>query len=88
MAWFGGDEHWQYDFVRWMILAIEEPKESPEQSNIDIGLDIIKKEIDEIIEIIAPLYPDGHSSYRFYLVLLTKCKTFVRVMIKVKELNY
>jgi len=71
VAWFGGDHHWQNDFVRWIILAIEEPKDSPEQPNIDTGLDIIKREIDEIIT--NWISPDAHG---FYLDLIPKCKNF------------
>ncbi|EXX69543.1 uncharacterized protein OCT59_009745 [Rhizophagus irregularis] len=67
--WFGNDEYWQNDLVRWIILVLEERKSS-EQKNIEIGLDIIKNETDEIFN--ARMI--NSYSYNFCLDLIKRCK--------------
>ncbi|CAB4381862.1 unnamed protein product [Rhizophagus irregularis] len=67
--WFGNGEYWQNDLVRWIILASEE-KKSSEQKNIERGLDIIKKETDEIFN--ARMI--NSDSYNSCLDLITRCR--------------
>jgi hypothetical protein len=67
--WFGRSDYWQNDLVRWIILVSEE-KESSEQKNINKGLEVIKKETDEI-------YYAGMidlESYNSCSNLITRCK--------------
>ncbi|POG67565.1 hypothetical protein GLOIN_2v1646262 [Rhizophagus irregularis DAOM 181602=DAOM 197198] len=67
--WFGKSAYWQNDLVNWIILASEE-KESSEQKNIDKGLEIIRKETDEIFK--AGMV--NSDSYNSCLDLITRCR--------------
>src|SRR5438105_2081095 len=40
--------HWCNDFLKWMLLVLCEPKDSSEENNIETGLKVLKKEIDEL----------------------------------------
>ncbi|CAG8534060.1 13637_t:CDS:1 [Funneliformis mosseae] len=70
--WFGSGSNWQYDFAKWIILATEESRESSEQPNIETGLKIIHREIEEIYT--AGMIPK--ETYNPCLDLIKKCKSF------------
>ncbi|CAG8560736.1 4854_t:CDS:1 [Funneliformis caledonium] len=70
--WFGNGSNWQYDFVKWIILATEEPRESSEQPYIETGLKIIHREIEEIYT--AGMIPK--ETYNLCLELINKSKSF------------
>src|SRR5437763_11487072 len=43
-------DHWHNDFLKWMLLVLCEPKDSSEENNIEIGLKVMEKEIDELCD--------------------------------------
>ncbi|RIA83514.1 hypothetical protein C1645_880460 [Glomus cerebriforme] len=68
IEWFGHGDDWKNDFVRWIILALEE-KEEKESNSIERGLTVIKRETNEIfgVEMI------DLDCYNFCIDLITKC---------------
>ncbi|CAI2174734.1 1673_t:CDS:1 [Funneliformis geosporum] len=72
VEWFGNGSNWQVDFAKWIILAIEEPRESSEQPNIETGVKIINREIEELYS--AGMIPK--ETYNPCLDIINKCKIF------------
>src|SRR5437879_2758525 len=43
--------HWYNDFLKWMLLVLCEPKDSPEENNIETGLKDLREEIGELCNV-------------------------------------